>query len=352
MIDILREKINEVMEVRIKNIHPATKDMILNKIDEFDSRSVKKIEEKIRFILDLSDKSSIRTKAYWIKRGWSEIDAAVKVKELNKNRPKRISPFSKTFWLDKINPTTGKVFTDSEAEYKRNSLRPIRKEYWLEKGYDLKDATRIADEQKIHNNKKGSIVSAERSIEEKRAFLHTSKDYWRLREYSEKEAESIISKKQSTFSLEICIEKYGRVEGTKRWSERQLLWKQSLKESGIYRGYSKISYELFSDISLIYPGYYGDNEFIISGNEMTVSVDFMYNNKVIEFYGDYWHANPNKFKSNDIIKNKKVSSIWDMDYRKKLFVEYMGYEVMIVWESDYKLDKKGTIDKCLHFLNQ
>ena len=26
------------------------------------------------------------------------------------------------------------------------------------------------------------------------------------------------------------------------------------------------------------------------------------------------------------------------------------YEVLVIWESDYKNDKQGTIDKCINFL--
>jgi len=53
-------------------------------------------------------------------------------------------------------------------------------------------------------------------------------DYYTSRGYSEEEAIKMVSLRQTTFSKEICIEKYGEEEGIKRWTERQLKWFNSL----------------------------------------------------------------------------------------------------------------------------
>jgi hypothetical protein len=141
---------------------------------------------------------------------------------MQQQKAKRLSPFSKEFWINK-------GFSEEEAEYKRNSIRPIRKEYWLEKGFSEEEAIQKAYDTKQSNNKKGAKKSAERPKSEIRKVNRRCKEYWIERGFSEKEAVSKVSEVQSTFSLEKNIEKYGLVEGTKRWNDRQAKWQKTLQ---------------------------------------------------------------------------------------------------------------------------
>lgn len=52
--------------------------------------------------------------------------------------------------------------------------------------------------------------------------------YWLKLGYSEEEAKEKLSERQTTFSLEKCIKKYGEEEGRKRWKKRQEKWLKSL----------------------------------------------------------------------------------------------------------------------------
>ena len=45
---------------------------------------------------------------------------------------------------------------------------------------------------------------------------------------TEDEARIALKERQSTFSLEKCIMRYGEIEGTKRWKERQIKWQNTL----------------------------------------------------------------------------------------------------------------------------
>jgi hypothetical protein len=53
----------------------------------------------------------------------------------------------------------------------------------------------------------------------------TQLGYYTSRGATEQEAKKLLSKRQSTFSKEKCIEKYGEVEGIKIWKERQDKWR-------------------------------------------------------------------------------------------------------------------------------
>jgi very-short-patch-repair endonuclease len=75
-------------------------------------------------------------------------------------------------------------------------------------------------------------------------------------------------------------------------------------------------------------------------------VDVLFGKKVVEFYGDYWHANPNKFDSSKIFYNNKLAAeIWEKDLNRVDWLRSEEYDVMIVWESDWRLDKENCIKR-------
>jgi len=64
-------------------------------------------------------------------------------------------------------------------------------------------------------------------------------------------------------------------------------------------------------------------------------------NLIIEYQGDYWHANPMKYNSGSLIKIKNVGEtlvddIWKKDKKKFDLAVEKGYVVNYIWESDYK----------------
>jgi hypothetical protein len=75
-------------------------------------------------------------------------------------------------------------------------------------------------------------------------------------------------------------------------------------------------------------------------------------NFVIEYYGDYWHANPNKYKADDIVHhNKTAKEIWDRDSFRLDLLKTNGYTVHVVWQSDYKKNKECILEKLIIILN-
>ena len=67
-------------------------------------------------------------------------------------------------------------------------------------------------------------------------------------------------------------------------------------------------------------------------------------NILIEFYGNYWHANPKMFKSNDIIHHRlKAKQIWDTDKKRIKILENNGFIVFIVWQDEYQNNKEKII---------
>jgi len=68
---------------------------------------------------------------------------------------------------------------------------------------------------------------------------------------------------------------------------------------------------------------------------------------VIEFYGSYWHCDPSTWGPKRIHPHKKISAeeVWRLDEERKSNLEKRGYRVLIVWESEYLADSKGTLER-------
>jgi len=98
--------------------------------------------------------------------------------------------------------------------------------------------------------------------------------------------------------------------------------------------------------------YYDENEYSIHTNKLCLyHVDYYDKtlNIVIEFYGDFYHLNP-KIYSEDFIQFKHhekavlAKNRWTHDRERIEDIQQtLNCKVIIVWESTYKNDKKGTI---------
>lgn len=64
-------------------------------------------------------------------------------------------------------------------------------------------------------------------------------------------------------------------------------------------------------------------------------------NKLIEVNGDYWHGNPILYKCSDLIlkgtsNEYTVESKWKKDENKHCYIRSQGYDLLVVWEYDWK----------------
>jgi hypothetical protein len=65
-------------------------------------------------------------------------------------------------------------------------------------------------------------------------------------------------------------------------------------------------------------------------------------NLIIEYYGDYWHCNPNKYDQDYYhkIKKKTAKEIWERDNIKIDLVKKNGYTLEVLWEYDFNQNPK------------
>lgn len=167
-----------------------------------------------------------------------------------------------------------------------------------------------------------------------------------------------------TTSLEYFIKEYGIEHGIEKYNKfcdaRIEAGKQT---SELHQSTSKIADEFFSEIIK----YFSNNiiwTHITNLGEKIINHKFAIDyydetlNIAIEFYGDYWHMNPNKYNKNDIIpyitKSKYLHTakdIWNYDKKRiNKISKKLKTNIIIIWESEYKQNKKETIDKIVNII--
>lgn len=70
-------------------------------------------------------------------------------------------------------------------------------------------------------------------------------------------------------------------------------------------------------------------------------------NFAVEVFGDYFHANPEKYKPSDLISRFKgkveARQIWEEDAKRLESLRKCGYQVMVVWEKDIKYNLQQVL---------
>lgn len=70
---------------------------------------------------------------------------------------------------------------------------------------------------------------------------------------------------------------------------------------------------------------------------------------IIEFYGDYWHANPKIFKAENIFHHGLTAKqIWGNDKKRIKILEDSGFKVFIIWQDEYQNNKKEVINNLIN----
>lgn len=203
--------------------------------------------------------------------------------------------------------------------------------------------------------------------------INCSLNYYLKRGMDVNEAKAALSERQRTFSLEKCIERYGKEHGYEVWKKRQEKWQTTMKSkpqeeidrinalkassSRFVAAYSKISQELFyklmshieNDFNEIYfatrkfgdINENGNHEYkvLLEDRIHHYFLDFYIkdNNKVIEFDGDYWHGESRGNQERDKIRENDLNRL--------------GFtNILHIKEHDYRANPEESVKKCLEFI--
>jgi len=186
-----------------------------------------------------------------------------------------------------------------------------------------------------------------------------SKENWKKKEYRDKVIKGTSKPRKESFKKEQSDRiKLWYKDNPKQKDIRSIHMKKSWKNGLIPKSKhtqmnkSKIQNEFFNDIKDIYP-FVSDNTTIKYDSKwLFPDISIIKDGIIVEFLGDYWHANPNKYKENDIVHHELTAlEIWKNDERRKSTFERLGFFVYTVWESDYKKDKRHVLNTFDSILN-
>lgn len=182
-----------------------------------------------------------------------------------------------------------------------------------------------------------------------------------------------------TNTLNYFIEKYGRREGTKKYKQVGI-GKSSAKNPQILAEKMNISVDEAIEIILSKQRFSGavwgsdiEREFTthlqtalgesleyttftkpygrwVHSLDSYVIYDIKHKDFVIEFNGDYWHANPLLYKDDAIIRGKTAKHIQKRDETKIKEAINLGLRVFTVWESEYRKDREQTISRVIEWI--
>jgi uncharacterized protein YheU (UPF0270 family) len=151
-------------------------------------------------------------------------------------------------------------------------------------------------------------------------------------------------------SLDGYKSRYGEVDGYARYKARKI--------NPSRFGVSPISQELFKSIKHEGREYYADlnHEYLIITPDGCFYIDYVNkdNMKAVEFNGDCFHANPEIYSESDrpnpFDVDKTSRDIWELDRKKLDVIKGKGFDVLVVWEKDYRHDKKSVIEQINQFI--
>jgi very-short-patch-repair endonuclease len=180
-------------------------------------------------------------------------------------------------------------------------------------------------------------VSQTAEVKQKISIAKTGKEGWHPSDERKQEI--------SQFTTKLWQDPAFRKNFTTKLSEvRKRNWQDPVYRKTILEGnlsgkHSKLHQKISEYLSLENLGF--ESEKVI----FRYRVDEIHFEKkiIIEINGDHIHANPSKFKSDDLIIVRKSQYLaqdkWNYDQKRQEALESLGFKVFVIWQSD-DLDKK------------
>lgn len=247
---------------------------------------------------------------------------------------------------DKVSGENNPNHKSKTTEIERKSRSPFSREFYRNKNFKESEINKI-----INNFVTDAL---------KNRLTETNIDYW-LERFDDDSARKLYKERQSTFTLEKCILKYGEDVGKEIFQNRQTNWKNKVfnEFSCISCGTSKLAKEMCKLINEKVPNILYDKyeKFIYDKEAQRVfkyDITLKEKRKIIEINGIFWHCKPGLYEPTYYhkIKKKTAKEIWEFDEYKIATANRFGYDVLVVWEDDYNKDPDGVIKKCVEFLNE
>jgi very-short-patch-repair endonuclease/CO dehydrogenase/acetyl-CoA synthase epsilon subunit len=253
-------------------------------------------------------------------------------------------------------------------------------QYWINKGYTEIEAKKEVNTVQTDRAKRSALKTTGTSL-----YSCRSVEFWKSRGYSDIQAQKQVSKIQTTNGLSYYKEKYPN-DYEERFQKRIDMWlaaynandtdlinlKKSHSITGglacglsledaelrynnmiehmrtIRRKPSKISQKMCEMLFDKLNGtcYYSNNNYEYQIDKYRVDFYHKETNTVVEFYGDYYHQNPNIFDKHHCVHGITAEGRWKYDMLRKETILKSGKvnKFFEVWESDFRKNPTKCVE--------
>lgn len=261
------------------------------------------------------------------------------------------------------------------------SLSPWSEDFYIKKGHSQKESKQLKD------------AFVKRTMSNRTASSQPTRKEYYMQKYgvSRLEAMDMVSARQRTNAIDVIAAREGiteeaareiRNEITNKWistieskSDEEFAEFNRRKTVGSVSGISIRMFNILieelgidknevmmgdNEMCILYDKTYNRDESELQFSKGAYLYDFTYKNKIIEYNGDIYHANPSKYKSTDFPMSRfpdtraqkwTAESIWKFDKLKNDTAVSKGYDILVIWDSEYRASRADTIEKCKRFLS-
>lgn len=223
--------------------------------------------------------------------------------------------------------------------------------YWVSKGMELEDAkVKVSELQKINNSKRqytpnDCILNVQYWINNHNmTYVQAVDKISQLQSDRSKRSSKFkghVHSKESKISISNSMSKHIKSVGKGVWIQHFGNLSGGISKAEI-ECYNYIKANICTDLEAS----------VIVGNKV---VDMIYKSNVIEFNGDYWHANPSKYKKDDLITYPGgniilAEDVWNKDANRISYLKSLGLDVFIIWEDMWMNNREVILKELKEFL--
>jgi len=272
------------------------------------------------------------------------------LRELNHNRQ------SKVFFITQYGERLGEIryreLQEKQAYSNSREYKGMTEEEF--KQYNQSRAVTLENMIKKYGKEEGTKVFNE--YREKQRYTKSKQRY--IDEYGEKQGLEIFKEinKKKIQSLENFQRKYGKEEGLRRY--------RSYVE-GHQKGFSDVASNLFKQIESLMNTDKVSFLYLPKNSELLLEkiggfykYDFCIPELkfIIEFNGDIFHGNPQLFNESDcpnpFDRTLTAKQMWSNDKEKIDLAKSKGFEVMVIWERDYRNDPEAIMNSIIKTISE
>lgn len=272
------------------------------------------------------------------------------LRELSHNRQSKI--FFTTQYGERLGEIKFKELQDLQALTNSKEYKGMTDEEF--KQYNNSRAITLKNMIKKYGEEGGTRVFNE--YREKQRYKKSKQRY--IDEFGEEQGLKIFSdiSKKKAQNLENFQRKYGEEEGLKRF-KKYIEGHRKVFSDMASNLFAKIESLINTDkITFLYLP--KTSEFFLEKDGKNYLYDFCIPELkfIIEFNGDVFHGNPQLFNESDhpnpFNRALTAKQMWLNDKEKIDLAKSMGYDVMTIWESDYRNDLEAILTNIAKTVNE